>query len=172
MAVSLSNISTNPNNPRIIKDGKFKKLVQSIKEFPEMMALRPLIVDENGFILGGNMRREALVELGYTEIQEDWIKTAIGLTEEQKKEFIVKDNLGYGEWDWEALANSWDNVLLDNWGLDIPNWKQVDEGDEDEPSEKDLQLQWFVNVRCNNEDECQKLYNNLTEQGYEVKIIT
>jgi ParB-like chromosome segregation protein Spo0J len=170
MPIPLNTILSNPNNPRIIKDEKFKKLVQSIRDFPEMMSLRPMIIEENNFILGGNMRREALIEIGYTEIPDDWVKIATGLTEDQKRQFIIKDNLGYGEWNWEELANSWDNALLDSWGLD-PDWKQVDE-EENEPNEKDQELQWFVNVRCNSEEDCQKLYANLIEEGYDVKIIT
>jgi ParB-like chromosome segregation protein Spo0J len=171
MPMPLNTILPNPNNPRLIKDEKFKKLVQSIRDFPEMMSLRPLIIDENNYTLGGNMRRQALVDLGYDEIPDEWVKKVTGLTEDQKREFIIKDNLGYGEWDWEELANSWDNVLLDNWGLDIPDWKQVNE-EENEPNEKDQELQWFVNVRCNSEEDCQKLYANLIEEGYDVKIIT
>lgn len=100
----LSDIVLNENNPRTIKDAKFKKLVQSIKEFPEMMAIRPIIIDENNMNLGGNMRYKSLLELGYTEVPEKWIKKVTGLTEEQKKDFILKDNVSFGEWDFEKLA--------------------------------------------------------------------
>jgi DNA modification methylase len=116
----LSEIKPNPNNPRIIKDDKFKKLVASIKEFPQMLELRPIVVDADNISLGGNMRLKALQELGYKEIPETWVKKASELTEEQKQQFIIKDNVGFGEWDWEMLANEWDSEKLVEWGLDLP----------------------------------------------------
>jgi ParB-like chromosome segregation protein Spo0J len=115
--VKISEIKPNPKNPRLIKDEKFKKLVKSIKEFPQMLELRPIVVDENNIILGGNMRFKALKEAGYTEVS---IVRANNLTEEQKDEFIVKDNVGFGEWDWDVLANEWDAELLNDWGLFVP----------------------------------------------------
>jgi len=115
--VKLSEIKPNPKNPRLIKDEKFKKLVQSIKDFPQMLELRPIVVDENNIILGGNMRFKALKEAGHTEVS---IVRANDLTSEQKDEFIVKDNVGFGEWDWYSLANEWDVDKLEEWGLDIP----------------------------------------------------
>jgi DNA modification methylase len=118
----LSSIKPNPSNPRIIKDEKFEKLKQSIKDFPQMMELRPMIVDESNTLLGGNMRFKALQDLGYKEIPDNWIKKASELTEEQKKEFIIKDNVGFGEWEWEQLANEWDVEQLTEWGLDIPDY--------------------------------------------------
>jgi hypothetical protein len=115
--VKLSEIKPNPKNPRLIKDEKFKKLVKSIKDFPQMLELRPIVVDENNIILGGNMRFKALKEAGHTEVS---IVRANDLTSEQKDEFIVKDNVGFGEWDWDMLANEWDTEKLDEWGLDLP----------------------------------------------------
>ena len=115
--VKLSEIKPNPKNPRLIKDDKFKKLVQSIKDFPQMLELRPIVVDENNVILGGNMRFKALKEAGYKEVS---IVKANHLTNEQKDEFIVKDNVGFGEWDWDSLANEWDTELLNEWGLFVP----------------------------------------------------
>jgi len=115
--VKLSEIKPNPKNPRLIKDEKFKKLVKSIKEFPQMLELRPIVVDENNIILGGNMRFKALKEAGYTEVS---IVRANDLTAEQKDEFIVKDNVGFGEWDWDSLANEWEVDKLEEWGLDLP----------------------------------------------------
>jgi len=118
--ISLSKIKSNPNNPRLIKDDKFYKLVESLKTFGEkMMPLRPIVVDEDGIILGGNMRFKALKELKYSKVPEDWIKQVNDLTEQQKQEFIIKDNVGFGAWDWELLANEWDVQLLEEWGLDI-----------------------------------------------------
>lgn len=115
--ILLKNIKNNPKNPRIIKNDKFKKLVKSIQDFPKMMELRPMIVDENDIVLGGNMRLKALQELKYKEIPDEWIKKASELTEEQKKEFIIKDNNSFGEWDFEFLANEYELPELEDWGL-------------------------------------------------------
>ena len=115
--VKINAIKTNPKNPRLIKDDKFKKLVKSIQEFPQMLELRPIVVDENNIILGGNMRYKACIEAGLKEI---FILKAEDLTELQKDEFIVKDNVGFGEWDWDILANEWDTDKLTDWGLDLP----------------------------------------------------
>ena len=120
--VKISKIKGNPSNPRIIKNDKFKKLVKSIKEFPEMLKLRPIVVDEDFMVLGGNMRLKASKDAGLKEV---WIDIAEGLTEEQKKEFIVKDNVGFGEWEWDMLANEWDSVQLAEWGLDV--WENPDD---------------------------------------------
>lgn len=116
MIVDINKIKGNTNNPRIIKDDKFKKLVKSIKDFPEMLELRPIVVDENMIVLGGNMRLKACIEAGLKEVH---ITIADNLTEEQKQEFIVKDNVGFGEWDWDMIANVWDSELLNEWGLDV-----------------------------------------------------
>ena len=120
--VKLYKIKGNPLNPRVIKTDKFKKLVTSIKEFPEMLKLRPIVVDEDMIVLGGNMRLKASKDAGLKEV---WIDIAEGLTEEQKKEFIVKDNVGFGEWEWDILANEWDSVQLAEWGLDV--WQNEDD---------------------------------------------
>lgn len=117
--MNINEIKTNPNNPRIIKDDKFKKLVKSIQDFPQMLELRPIVIDENNVVLGGNMRLKACIEAGLKDVP---VKQAKELTEEQKKEFIVKDNVGYGEWDWDDLANNWNVEDLTEWGLDIPNF--------------------------------------------------
>jgi site-specific DNA-methyltransferase (adenine-specific) len=115
--VKISEVKTNPKNPRLIKDDKFKKLVKSIQEFPQMLELRPIVVDENNIVLGGNMRLKACKEAGLKEV---FIVKADNLTEQQKDEFIVKDNVGFGEWDWDILANEWDTEKLTDWGLDLP----------------------------------------------------
>jgi len=117
--VAINTVKANPNNPRIIKDDKFAKLVKSINEFPQMLNLRPIVVNDDMVVLGGNMRLKACKEAGLKEIS---IIKASELTEEQQKEFIVKDNVGYGEWDWDNLANNWDAEQLEEWGLDIPNF--------------------------------------------------
>jgi DNA modification methylase len=124
--MKLSKIKSNPNNPRIIKDDKFKKLLQSIKDFPEMIEKRPMVcvtdTDNRIYPLGGNMRLKALQELKYNEIPDTWVVMADDWTEEKRKEFVIKDNVGFGEWDWDDLANNWDVEQLEEWGLDIPDF--------------------------------------------------
>ena len=120
--VKISEVRSNENNPRFIKDHKFKKLVTSIKEFPEMLKLRPIVVNNEMVVLGGNMRLKACKEAGLKEV---WILKADELTEAQQREFIVKDNVGFGEWDWDLLANEWNSVQLEDWGMD--NWQNMDD---------------------------------------------
>jgi hypothetical protein len=116
--VKISEVISNPNNPRLIKDDKFKKLVKSIQDFPDMLNVRPIVVNKDMVVLGGNMRLKAIKEAGIKEINVD----IVDWNEQQQKEFIVKDNVGYGEWDWNDLANNWDSEELTDWGLDIPNF--------------------------------------------------
>jgi DNA modification methylase len=133
--IKLNEIKSNPNNPRIIKDVKFKKLVNSIKEFPEMLEKRPIVVDENYMVLGGNMRTKACKQAGLKEV---WVDIAKGWSNEQKEEFIIKDNSGFGEWDWDMLANEWDVDKLNDWGLDLPPmFDEVLEAEEDDYTEPD-----------------------------------
>ena len=113
--VKLSEVKLNPNNPRLIKDDKFKKLVQSVKDFPEMLNIRPIVVNKDMIILGGNMRYKACKEAGLKEIPI----IIADLTEEQQKEFLIKDNTSGGEWDFEMLANEWDVEQLEDWGLEV-----------------------------------------------------
>jgi ParB-like chromosome segregation protein Spo0J len=115
--VNIREIKPNTDNPRIIKDHKFKKLVKSIKDFPEMLEKRPIVVDENMIVLGGNMRLKASVEAGLKQV---WIDVAEGWTDAQKKEFVIKDNASFGDWDWDILANEWEPDLLEGWGLSVP----------------------------------------------------
>ena len=122
MKLKINELHPNINNPRLIKNDKFKKLVKSIKDFPQMLELRPIVIDENNIILGGNMRYKACVEAGLTEIP---VKIAKGLTEEQKQEFIIKDNVGFGEWDWDILGNDWNTKELSEWALDV--WQNEDD---------------------------------------------
>jgi len=117
MKVEIRKLKSNPKNPRFIKDDKFKKLVKSIQEFPQMLELRPIVVDSNMVVLGGNMRLKASIAAGLQEVD---IIIADQLTDEQKAEFIIKDNVGFGEWDWDLLANEWDVEALNDWGLDLP----------------------------------------------------
>ena len=120
--VKVTEVISNPNNPRLIKDDKFKKLVKSIQEFPDMLNVRPIVVNTDMVVLGGNMRLKAIKEAGIKEINieiVDW-------TEQQQKEFIIKDNASFGEWDWDDLANNWDAEELTDWGLDIPKFTNND----------------------------------------------
>jgi len=116
--VKISDIKPNPNNPRVIKDDKFKKLVKSIKDFPEMSNVRPIVVNTDMIVLGGNMRLKAMKEAGWKEVPVQ----IVNWNEQKQKEFIVKDNVGFGEWDWDDLANNWDAEELTDWGLNIPNF--------------------------------------------------
>jgi len=127
-------IRLNPDNPRQINPEKFAKLKQSIKDFPKMLELRPIVVDKDGIILGGNMRFMALTELGM-EIKDEWVKVADKLTDEERKRFIVEDNLPFGEWDWDALSTQYDIDELLEWGFDEKELKIEKEVEEDEVPE-------------------------------------
>lgn len=129
--VKLSEIKSNPNNPRIIKDDKFRKLVKSIQEFPKMLEIRPIVVNADMIVLGGNMRLKACKEAGLKEVP---VIFADDLTEDEQKQFIIKDNVGFGEWDWDIIANEWDAEQVEEWGLDIPEFsiKEELEAEEDD----------------------------------------
>jgi len=115
--VDIRQVRNNPDNPRFIKDHKFEKLVKSIREFPQMLELRPIVVNQDMVVLGGNMRLKACEAAGIKEVP---IIFADNLTPEQEKEFIIKDNSSFGEWDWDLLANEWDVDQLNDWGMDVP----------------------------------------------------
>jgi len=135
--VKISDVKPNPNNPRLIKDDKFTKLVQSLKEFPEMANVRPIVVNQDFVVLGGNMRLKAMKEAGWKDVPVqvvDW-------SEDQQKEFIVKDNVGFGEWDWDMLANEWEADDLEKWGLDVPGFDEQDYSDKN----KELNVNDFEN---------------------------
>jgi DNA modification methylase len=151
--MKLTNIHINPTNPRVISGAKFDKLCKSIEQAPWMMKLRPIVVDDDGMILGGNMRFSALKRLKFEEIPDEWIVRASQLTEEQKREFLIKDNVGYGEWDIDALLKDWDQDLLDEWGLDLPEMeyeeqKEVKEDDFNVPTtiETDIQVGDIITI--------------------------
>jgi len=167
LKVKISEIKTNPKNPRLIKDDKFKKLVKSIQEFPQMLELRPIVVDENNIVLGGNMRLKACIEVGLKEV---FIVKAEDLTDQQKDEFIVKDNVGFGEWDWDTLANEWDTDKLEEWGLDLPIFK------DDEIELNDLSSTidnlYRIEIVCKDEEHQENSYNKLIEEGYECRLLT
>jgi len=122
--IKLADIKPNPDNPRVIKDQKFERLCKSITEFPKMMELRPIVVDGDGVVLGGNMRLRAIQHLKLTEVPDGWIRKAADLTDDEKRRFIISDNASFGEWDYDQLANEWDAKDLTDWGVDVPNWVQ------------------------------------------------
>jgi ParB-like chromosome segregation protein Spo0J len=156
--VDIKKLVMNPNNPRTIKDAKFKKLVKSIKEFPEMLEVRPIVVDDDMVVLGGNMRTKACISAGLTEVP---IIRFSNLSEEKKKEFIVKDNVGYGEWDFDLLLEDWDKETLLDWGMDIKEKKEKKtEGDVEFSEELLLEHNYIVLYFDNNLDwevACDKL---------------
>jgi hypothetical protein len=122
MRLPVGEIKPNPNNPRLIKDDKFKKLVQSLKDFPEMAEVREVVVNKDHVILGGNMRFRAMKEAGWTDVPVkvvDW-------SEDKQREFVIKDNVSGGEWDWDILANEWKVEQLEEWGLDFPIYDEPD----------------------------------------------
>ena len=124
ITVRLDEIQSNPDNPRTIKQQQLKKLQKSLREFPEMMQLRPIVVDENNVILGGNMRYQALKANGTAKTE---VIKVTGLTDNQKREFVIKDNVAGGDWDWDKLANEWNAEDLDNWGVSIDkDWQNID----------------------------------------------
>lgn len=148
--VPIKDVIPNPENPRLIKDENFKKLVRSIKEFPQMLNIRPIVVNEEMVTLGGNMRLKACIEAGLKKVP---IIRAEGLSEQQQREFIVKDNLGYGEWDWDMLANSWDMEELGHWGLTVDKWAGAEEEDgEEEDGENDREYKKQIMVHMREDD--------------------
>ena len=166
--VKISDIKLNPNNPRLIKDDKFAKLVKSVQEFPEMLEIRPIVVNSDMVVLGGNMRLKACKEAGIKEVP---IIIADNLTEEQQREFLIKDNVSGGEWDWNLLANEWDSEQLIDWGVDIPDFSI-----EEELEQKDLSSEidnlFRIEIICKDEESQENTYNKLIEQGYECRLLT
>jgi ParB-like chromosome segregation protein Spo0J len=140
--LKISEIKMNPNNPRVIKDDKFSKLVKSIQEFPKMLEIRPIVVNGDMIVLGGNMRLKACKEAGLKEVP---VVLADDLTEDEQKQFIIKDNVGFGEWDWDMLANEWETDLLDEWGLTVPNWGETPNYDILDDEEANGQLDDMTN---------------------------
>jgi len=142
--VPINDVNLSPTNPRVIKNKKFLKLVKSIKEFPDMLKVRPIVVDNDMVVLGGNMRLRACIEAGLKQVH---IIKASDFTEEQKREFVIKDNSSFGEWDWDLLANEWEINDLSDWGLDIP----ASYFDEDVEPEFDMQqLDKDLDIYINN----------------------
>lgn len=125
--IEVSKVKPNPDNPRIIKDDKFRKLVKSLKEFPEMAKVRTIVVNKDMVVIGGNMRLKAMIEAGWDKVPVD----VVDWDEEKQREFIIKDNVGFGEWNWDAIANEWDVEQVTEWGLDIPGFSSDALSDEE-----------------------------------------
>ena len=141
--VKLSEVKTNPNNPRIIKDDKFSKLVKSIQEFPKMLEIRPIVVNADMIVLGGNMRLKACKEAGLKEVP---IIFADDLTEDEQRQFIIKDNVGFGEWDWDMLANEWDTQELNDWGLVVWSSDNMSNANDYEGLDQSSKLDKFLDA--------------------------
>ena len=161
--IEVNKLQENPNNPRVIKDNKFNQLVNSIREFPKMLELRPIVVDDNYVVLGGNMRLKAITEAGFTHTP--YIK-ATDLTEAQKKEFIIKDNVGYGEWDWDIITAEWDTELLEEWGMDViqHDWSELEYiEDEQERAENNKDTRFIVTIGVAYEDVRQQIRDSIED---------
>jgi ParB-like chromosome segregation protein Spo0J len=155
--VKITEVIANPNNPRLIKDDKFKKLVKSIQDFPDMLNVRPIVVNQDMVVLGGNMRLKAIKEAGLKEINVD----IVDWDEQKQKEFIIKDNVAFGEHDWNELANNWDVELLTEWGLDIPNFSIEPSLDELTGVEKNNPP--IIKITFDNVEQLQEAENDIRE---------
>jgi len=156
MITKLTDIKPNPNNPRVIRDENFKKLVNSIKEFPEMLEVRPIVVNKDMVILGGNMRFRACQEAGLKEVpvmMASW-------ESEKDAEFVIKDNLQMGDWNWEILSNTFDESYLDDWGLDVPYQQE----------EEEQEISYNILITCTSQEEQMSLYSELESKGVKAKM--
>jgi hypothetical protein len=179
--IEISKIKPNKDNPRIIKDDKFKKLVNSILEFPDMLQMRPIVVNDKMVVLGGNMRLKAckeakLKEVYYFKFTPAHAKKAnekAGTKKTYKEwcdEFVVKDNVSFGEWDWDKIANEWDSEKVESWGLDV--WVEKETVDIKKDVEGfETSTLWFLNIQMGSEETCAKLFDELKGRGFEVKIV-
>jgi hypothetical protein len=153
----LETLKPNPKNPRVIKDDKFQKLVQSIRAFPQMLEVRPIVCTPDGVVLGGNMRLRACKEAGLREVPVH----VVSWLDSQQEEFIIKDNVGYGEWDWDMLANQWDATDLDNWALDVPVY--LDEPSYDELIGEDKKKPATMKITFDSPEQLQKAEIDIQE---------
>jgi hypothetical protein len=168
--IKIEEVKENPENPRLIDEKSFNQLKISIQNFPEMLNLRPLVIDENNYVIGGNMRLKALKELGWLEVP---IIRFDNMDEEKKKEFIIKDNLSYGEWDWNLINLEWDMDMLQDWGLDVIKFNDIDVDEFFEPSNEDEEdnkkIKIFLEYTKEDYDKFQELIKN--HQGSKENII-
>lgn len=166
---NITEIKPNPKNPRVIKDEKFAKLVQSLKDFPEMLEKRPLVcfTDTDGklVVLGGNMRLKAAKEVGLKKLPvmlaDDW-------NEEQKQQFLIKDNVGFGEWNWEELQQDWDVQQLGEWGLDVPQWANNSEDIEDIENIESFNESVNFTIKCESIEQLEELQTKLNVSGSKI----
>ena len=175
--IPISKFKQNPDNPRTIKKEQLEKLKRSIKSFPEMMEKRQMVcvtdVDGKLYPLGGNMRLRAIKDLGMKEIPKSWVSMADEWTEEQRREFIIKDNANLGEWNWDDLQENWDLDLISEWGVDL----ELDEIGESTEKEQidlsdDVNSFFEVIVSADSEREQEEIYNDLIERGYKCRVLT
>lgn len=161
-----ANLRTNPNNPRAIRKDQLNKLVKSLQEFPEMLEARPIVIDKDGTVLGGNMRLQAAQLAGLEEVPvyvREW-------DEEKDGQFIIKDNVSFGEWDWDELGNTWNPQELAEWGLDV--WQPEDDKvKEIKEEEYNFGENWFLSIEFENEKQTNEWYNKLMSEGLKVKIV-
>lgn len=202
--VKISQLVENTDNPRYITKPAFEKLVKSILIFPRMLKIRPIVVDGNNKVLGGNMRLKALErieEMQAAEIRaslesletynrkteleranllqywKEWQENPVAsvicveqMTEEEQREFVIKDNVGFGEWNFDVLANEWNDEELTEWGMNLP---QPDDTEEDKKDLSDKVVEKYaVEIDCSNEDEQEEIYNELVERGYVCRVLT
>lgn len=157
---SISEIQLNPSNPRTLREDKIEQLKASIRSFERMLSFRPIVIDENNMILGGNARLVALRALGYTELPEEWVLRAEDLSEDQKREFIIKDNVSFGHWDWDVLANEWDAEQLVDWGLEVPVW---DDGEAEAENSAEAKANFSVVLHPEQESAVQEALSKIKE---------
>lgn len=173
--IRLNSLFSNPNNPRVIKDHKFDKLVDNIRRYPALLAVRPIVVESrrNPMILGGNMRFAALQHIGYTKIPDSWVRYADELTPEECQAFIILDNVGFGEWDMDALANEWSAEQLSDWGVDLPrlDTDYDDEGEQDDNTVSQSNPTYKLEVSFEDEKDQKDIHSYLSKKGYQCKII-
>jgi hypothetical protein len=174
-SIRLDKITPNPNNPRIINDHRLDKLCDNIRKYPKLLEVRPIVVESrrNPVILGGNMRHRALLEIGYTTIPESWVKYADELTPEERQAFIILDNVGFGEWDMEALANEWSSEQLSDWGVDLPRL-DIEPEEHDKPEDntvREPKKTYKLEVYFAGEDDLSSVHTYLVGKGYRCKII-
>lgn len=172
--IKLSSIKSNPLNPRIIKDDAFMLLVKSIKEFPVMLAARPVVINEDNMIMGGNQRFKALLHLECKEVPDEWIKKVSDFTPDQWQEFMIKDNVSFGQWNWDDLnTEEWNNEKLQEWGLELQNTNEDSKNSED-PKDigSKIETKFMIEVTCISEREQEKFYNECINQGYKCRILT
>ena len=163
--MSIKKIKPNPSNPRVIKDNKFQLLKKSLEDFPDMAKVRPIVVNKDMVVLGGNMRLKAMQAAGWKDVPVE----VVDWPEERQREFIIKDNVGFGEWDWELIASDWPEV--EEWGLDVPTFEVAEEKEQTDLS-NDLKETFEVIISCSDESHQQQVYNKMISEGFNVRVLT